>query len=286
MKKFKSAFLKPLAIALVVAVALTAIIPIGATGNLGDNDCAPTNCIDIHKYNTELYAKLSAEIGEETLESYAYNTLSFRPLTLDPPKLANPTRSTLLIGANASLTSADQGDKLENTSIGGLALATYNIPLRKSLLNSQSLMIGSAQAGATTGVSFWVVGSSGSGLAYVNIVGQAEADLVAGLGGHASWEVTAELWDVTGTSTLVGSTNIFSAQANNLQSISSGGSFSASILASLQHNHCYVVRVCTYGRTTQNSPGLPFISMVCCDDWTAIYGPHVSSWSSVNILWQ
>ncbi|MDD4465950.1 MAG: hypothetical protein PHY25_04665 [Dehalococcoidales bacterium] len=199
--------------------------------------------------------------------------------TLVPDGNAQPTREEwVAIGTNTTFYSGDHGQ--EGGSTWGLATrdTSYDIAARKHFVSLWTYGIGNAEGGATTGESFWITGA-GSQLAYIDISGWAGVNLLGGaMGGSASWEVKAELWDIVGTSTLIGTTQIFSAQSTNNQLVVDGGNFSVSILASLQADHCYIMRLFTTG-------------------WASQYGPQISSmeagtsslystWTSINIRWQ
>ena len=191
MKKLKSRFFKPLAVALIAVIALTSVIPIGATDSNSSQLILPEgySYVDLSDGTVsvsqeEIDRLLFSYDGTVEYENSRSSSYNFTVPVLDPPALSSSPKggSTVTVGTNATLSSADHGQNGGAQYLAGTYFSSHNLPTRQHYVSSQSYLIGSAAASSTTGESFYVTGSSARS-AYIYFVWMGGRDS----GGRNQW---------------------------------------------------------------------------------------------------
>ncbi|MCL2281388.1 MAG: hypothetical protein FWC25_01845 [Dehalococcoidia bacterium] len=295
MRKLSSVLLKPLVISIVACIALSTVIPISAEGL---NDSARASRIHspfvIYNPSGEPISEYIYEMEKAWNETYAGKPISdaewklmqqlssWTPsgMVLTPDPVVGPTRAaSVYMGTNIAFTTADHAQSGHSGSSLGAYTHSTNLSTRSHYAKVTLALSGTAEAGSTTGQTFTVYGT-GSRNADISLYGKATADLSAPGYGNACWEVKMEIWDLTGSSTLIKTEPIFShvtffgSAWNN-----AGGSIVSRATVNLQAGHTYIVRMFT---TTEVNVGISSMNHVSDSSTSSRY----STWDQIDIFWK
>ncbi|MCL2149775.1 MAG: hypothetical protein FWH51_02420 [Dehalococcoidia bacterium] len=309
MRKFRSVLLKPLALALVVAIALVSVIPVSAEGpndktgtdsgrvwpafqilDLTDGTVplAPRDYEAEKWYNENRAGKPISdeewEAGQLALarvEAAATSFVAPMPTLTDLPAdivtidIGDNTRRS-----NTTLLSANYGDDGDNAVGNAAYYHTYNIATRTNYAKVTMALQGKPETWAYTGAYFQVTGT-GSMNATIVFDGNAFGYLYAPGTPAAQWIVRAELVDVA-TNTVIAYKDAYNSRVAFGGSANVGGritSSNCSFGATLYAGNSYFARLVTFAIIDAPIPSVLNTIANVGDSGYSTY------WSYIDIQW-
>ena len=310
MRKSRSTLLKSLAVFLVAAVALTSVIPINAEDD-GDRTSDSARVYPAYTFTdlsdgTVSVAQYAYDMANEWNEKYAGKPIpngvwellqehseqagqlgAWLPPLIPAPRPVAPSRTSVLpVGTNGSFYSGTYKDEGWSGAWYGSHWELGDDATRKNRASCQIGSAGIIESWATTG-EFIIISGSGSRNANIDIFGQAGALLFPSYFGVAGWIVFAEVWDVTGpTSILISAPPaIFSDATTYQHALTPGGYYHATIPVTLQAGRMYAVRVVTYTRVEEKTGTYP-APQCQVDAGKSLGSQYSTTWSRIDINWR